>query len=464
MTYMIPYSHMRNRFTQQVIICLGVFLCLFTLTMTKIDAASIADFQVPESFRFSKKFQYGAYTSPDVYYLQNILNLSTSTRVAETGIGSNQSLSTYYGNKTRDGVNRFQTLFAVDIDYEKSISTSTATSTTVISSSTLDVFTRAVLNKLIIIYSGDRDRYYEYLRTGTTTATTEETIPEEVLAAEEEEVQTTKVQTETEVETTTGTTTETTEEVQAETPAEEETYTEEEGYYEEEYGEEEEGSYEEEDTSVESSASKPKKTSSKKTTKSKKSSSVLGKIKMPHEVIYQGKKTLFTYSPGGQILKAIGGQALVDKVFSYTPAGQIKQLGDKLTGNSTSGTPSKGALGAVAGIGALALFGGAAADGAKTAVAPLNFGGESTSMVTCTCSSNLLIYVHDVRGPTLPLIYQPGATILYKMYRPTAGVNMLGQYISGGQCMVYAVVGCVSGGTPVGTMIQLGTSLTIGKK
>jgi len=122
---------------------------------------------------------------------------------------------------------------------------------------------------------------------------------------------------------------------------------------------------------------------------------------------------------------------------------------------SGSGGGAMAGMGA-AGGGAMAEGGGS---GSATAIQP--FGGVSTSMVTCTCSSNLLLYVKDPRGYVLPLIYQPGVTILYKMYNPTVGVNLLGKYTSGGQCLIYVGTGCSSGGTPVGTMVQVGTSLTI---
>jgi hypothetical protein len=94
-------------------------------------------------------------------------------------------------------------------------------------------------------------------------------------------------------------------------------------------------------------------------------------------------------------------------------------------------------------------------------VKPIAFGGQITAMTVCTCSGNLLLYVKDVRGPVFPLIYQPGATMLYKWYQPRSGVWGLGQFVGGGVCLVYAGTSCVTGGTPVGTMIQLGTSMTI---
>lgn len=333
--------------------------------------------------------------------------MSTSTRVAETGTGSNKGLTVFYGEKTKDAVGRFQAIYATDIAYEKSLAassslaSSTMASSTVISSTTVDVFTRAVLNKLIIIYSDDRDLYIKSL-TGN--------LPTESAAVEE-------------------------------APAEE---------------------------AEEAPAEESAKQTTTNTSNSNNNSNSSSNSSKPEGQIYKNQKTIFTYSPQGQLLKAIGGNALVDKVFSYTPAGQI----GKLTGadGGSSGNAGKAAgIGAGAfGISSLlggggAAVGGAAAGGAaaSSAAKPLPFGGVSTAMVTCTCSGNLLLYVKDARGPVLPLIYQPGATVLYSYYKPTPAVNMLGQYVPGGVCTIYVGTACSTGGTPIGTMIQLGTSLEI---
>ncbi len=376
---------MRRIFTWKTILCLVMGIAGFSVPSQSVVSASITDLYIPDTFRFTKDLRLNTSVAPDVAYLQNLLNLSTSTQVATTGIGSNKNLSSYYGSKTQDAVGRFQKIFAVDIEYERSVSTSSATSTTVISSSTVDVFTRAVLNKLIIIYTGDRRRYYEERTTGVYASTTEESF-----------------------------------------------YTEQ---------------------GVETTA--PTQTSGSNTnsgsTGGSSNSSSGGLGQKPHELIYKGKELMFKYSPQGQLLHAIGGDSLVSQVFSHTPAGKVGQL----TGSGGSGGSG---IAAALGIGA----GAAALGGAGSAATGLmNFGGRSTAMTTCTCSSNLLIYVQDVRGMNLPLIYQPGVTMLYQMYRPTSGVNMLGSYVTGGQCLIYSGTTCTSGGTPVGTMTKLGTSLAI---
>lgn len=391
---------MLQRFTHKTIICLGMFSVVFFTSSSEITAATIADFKVPENFRFTKDVTYGTTTRPDVSYLQNILNMSTSTRVATSGIGSLRTPSNYYGIKTREAVDRFQKIFAKDIEFEKSLSTSTATSTTIISSSTLDVYTRRVLNKLIIIYSGDRRQYYEYVNTGAVAPTNEERIVPKVVQTESEPPQ-----------------------------------------------------------SSGSNTQNPQNTqNTQKTSKNSNSDSDGGSSlplpTKPYVLIYEGKKFIFEYSPQGQILKAIGGDELVNQVFSFTPAGLVGSLFG-LGSDDDTFTKEEGEAAGAAGAAA------AAAGAAGAASVLLNFGGRSTAMTTCTCSLNFLIYVQDVRGTVLPLIYQPGATVLYMQYAPTSGVWMLGNYVTGGTCLIYSGNSCVTGGTPVGTMSQLGTSLSI---
>ncbi len=352
---MISLFYMLKRFTQIAL------LCSITVSVP-LHSATIADYIVPRGYVFSRDIPKGSTISPDVLYLQNILNMSTSTRVSETGAGSNNQLTAYYGPRTQAALAHFQALFRVDIDFERQLAT-TSGMTYVVNSEKVDIYTRRVLNKLAAIYSDDRD-YYRANGTssGIFSTSTERTI---TLAPGTNDVQ---------------------DEDDSETP------------------------------SVNDS---------------------------PETFIYKNEKIMFKYSPQGMLLQAIGGDELVDKVFSYTPAGQIgKQLG-------LGGAGGAGGLGSSFGGGSFGGAGGAAVQ---------NFGGRITSMTSCTCSFNLLLYVQDVRGQTLPLMYQPGATVLYKMYQPTTGVNVLGQYTSGGQCLIYAGTSCSSGGSPIGTMIQLGTS------
>lgn len=335
---------MLKKFTWLSLLCFTFFFVQF-----RVQAANITDFKVPRGFSFSKDLIKGTNTIPDTYFLQNLLNMSTSTRVSESGSGSNGKLTSYYGDRTESAVGRFQNIFKTDIGYEKSISTNPGASSYKLDPEIVDQYTRAVMNKLIIIYQEQLDKYNS-TKNSSTTAT--------VLPF--------------------------------------------------------------------SSSTTFKTGVDKKDEKS------------------DPEKTGFKYSPQGVLLKLVGGNELVDKVYSYTPSGML--------GGGSSGSGGSGASSfSVGGFGS-----GGSSGGTSAAITP--FGGLVTSMTTCTCSFNLLLYVKDVRGTVLPLMYQPGATMLYKMYTPTSGVNVLGTYTSGGTCLIYAGTTCSTGGTPVGTMIQLGTS------
>ncbi len=92
---------------------------------------------------------------------------------------------------------------------------------------------------------------------------------------------------------------------------------------------------------------------------------------------------------------------------------------------------------------------------------PTNFGGQIVGIFPCTCSGNMILYVRDVRFQILTLIYQPGGTILYKMYQPRPVVNSLGNYTPGlGTCWFYSGDSCKFVPT-LGMILRLGTSLSI---
>lgn len=90
------------------------------------------------------------------------------------------------------------------------------------------------------------------------------------------------------------------------------------------------------------------------------------------------------------------------------------------------------------------------------------FGGMIISVLTCTCSGNFAVYFNDLTITSttggLPLIYQPGATIVYEFGPPLrSGIWMLGTWQTGGQCLVFAGKGCMTIPT-AGTMYMVGTS------
>ncbi len=148
------------------------------------------------------------------------------------------------------------------------------------------------------------------------------------------------------------------------------------------------------------------------------------------------------------------------------PAGAAQNGANSNNGNSNSGNSNNtgAAVAVVAGVvvaGALISGGTEAAAAGTTAVSPsatLNFGGPIVGVYTCTCSGNQLVSIQDVRGMNKQLIFQPGVSRLYQYYNLRAGVNSLGTYVGGGQCLMYAVVGCSTYGAPIGTITQIGTS------
>ena len=160
--------------------------------------------------------------------------------------------------------------------------------------------------------------------------------------------------------------------------------------------------------------------------------------------------TSTTFVPNSEILDFYTRGVMNKMIIKYTSADNAT------TTNSTNSDSSAAGIVAAA---AAASGGSFSSQAAATSLIP--FGGQSVSMMVCTCSANMLLYVRDPRGYTVPLIYQPGVTVLYRMGNPTVGVNLLGRYVTGGICLIYVGTGCSSGGTPVGTMVQVGTSLTI---
>lgn len=180
-------------------------------------------------------------------------------------------------------------------------------------------------------------------------------------------------------------------------------------------------------------------------------------------------REVYGYSPQGQLLKLIGGDKAADFGYSISPSGHLlqkmqgKQFGlesIKNGGTSKGGSSSNSSSGILGGV-----LGGVAGAAAGAAVSTVigNFGGSLTTNFYCNCSYNNLLVIKDVRGWTPQLMYQPGASILYLNYNLTPGVNVLGNYVSGGQCWVYSGYTCVTYGSPTGTILQIGTSITGGK-
>lgn len=151
---------------------------------------------------------------------------------------------------------------------------------------------------------------------------------------------------------------------------------------------------------------------------------------------------------------------------------RLESLSGKTGSNSGSGSSgnnsgNSGASGAGVAAGTAVLGGllgassGGSGGGTQTSVSTgmsLNFGGKLVNNTTCTCSSNSLLIIQDVRGMSKQLIFSPGVSRLYQYYNLSAGVNTLGTYVGGGSCVMYAITGCYTYGAPIGTITQIGTS------
>lgn len=87
------------------------------------------------------------------------------------------------------------------------------------------------------------------------------------------------------------------------------------------------------------------------------------------------------------------------------------------------------------------------------------FGGKVIALIPCTCQvTGIAVYVLMPIPPYFGmLLWQPPITIPHLFYIPVPGGNILGNYVSGGICMVGVTPYCFS--VPVsGTMTQVGTS------
>lgn len=149
-----------------------------------------------------------------------------------------------------------------------------------------------------------------------------------------------------------------------------------------------------------------------------------------------------------------------------TPSNTRNQNNSQNNSNNSNALVAVGATAAI--LGALALANnssggttGSVSTGVNLTSATQNFGGKITATYTCNCSGNQLVVVKDARGPIKQVILQPGVSRIYQYYNVRAGVNTLGTYVVGGQCLVYVTVGCSTFGAPIGTITQIGTSLGI---
>ena len=80
-----------------------------------IEAVSTTQNIIPSTFTFQNNLKIGITKSPDVVYLQYMLNQNITSEVASTGPGSNSNLTNYFGKKTENAVMRFQEIYRAEI-------------------------------------------------------------------------------------------------------------------------------------------------------------------------------------------------------------------------------------------------------------------------------------------------------------------------------------------------------------
>ncbi len=199
-------------------------------------------------------------------------------------------------------------------------------------------------------------------------------------------------------------------------------------------------------------------------TNSTNSSNQSGQNQSPQAILKTIETTdlkIMSKTPQGMLITAIGGEEALKTVYEFTPNGRLNQ---KLQGNTfgivsimnqISGQGSSNSSSGSSGISS-GLAAGGGGGGGSGAIS--NFGGPITMTYTCTCSSNTLLTIQDVRGQSLQLMYQPGVSILYLYGSLTTGAQTLGNYTSGGQCLIYSGYTCTTYGSPIGTITQIGTS------
>ena len=88
-----------------------------------------------------------------------------------------------------------------------------------------------------------------------------------------------------------------------------------------------------------------------------------------------------------------------------------------------------------------------------------NFGGRVMMTIPCTCqAAGMAIYIYTPQRPPYfaMLLWQIPVTLPSSWYFPYPSVQIKGNYVTGGECLVYVGVSCTS--IPVsGTITRVGS-------
>lgn len=134
------------------IISIGVLsLSLYISSQpSPLEAMTLTSSDIPATFKFSKTLKQGDTVSPEIAYLQFILNQSGDTQVSTSGAGSPDNLTNFFGSKTKSAVQRFQEKFRDEILTPANIASPTGI---------VGERTRAKLNQ--ILSGAPSDRYLD---------------------------------------------------------------------------------------------------------------------------------------------------------------------------------------------------------------------------------------------------------------------------------------------------------------
>lgn len=115
--YLSPKPTSKNLSKRLRPFVLGVFgLSLYaSLHTSPVEAIALSSSDIPVTFKFTKTLRQGDTVTPDVSYLQFVLNQSGDTQVSTSGAGSPENLTNYFGAKTKSAVQRFQEKFRDEI-------------------------------------------------------------------------------------------------------------------------------------------------------------------------------------------------------------------------------------------------------------------------------------------------------------------------------------------------------------
>ncbi|MEN9647810.1 MAG: hypothetical protein RLY57_614 [Candidatus Parcubacteria bacterium] len=158
-----------------------------------------------------------------------------------------------------------------------------------------------------------------------------------------------------------------------------------------------------------------------------------------------------------KLMWALSPQGLIIRLIggdkAFDTVYQYSPSGMLLGGGSSSG----GAYGAVFGgaAGGSSAGGGGGAGGTSGGTGNIDFfGGNITQVTYCTCSAGVLLYIQDkVTNSQKQLVYQYGSSQLRANYNVfSTGPNVIGGFYQGGICEVYSGNSCSSEGSPQGTI------------